>query len=58
MALVRNYMFSQASNRSALYTRYKSNKIGKPYRIPIKILFSGKVKSFIRSSINLFIKKL
>lgn len=58
MALVRNCMFSQASSRSALYTRYRTGEIGEPCGIPIEILLSGKVKSFIRSSVDLSVKKL
>jgi hypothetical protein len=58
MALVRNYIFSQASNKSALYIKYKIDKINKLCEISIETLFSGNIKLFIRSSVDLSVKKL
>jgi hypothetical protein len=58
VALVRNCMFSQASNKSALYIKYKIGEIGEPCGIPVETLLSGSIKSFIRSSVDLSVKKL
>ena len=57
IALVRSRIFSQISNRSALYTKYKTGEIGEPCSIPTETLLSGSVKSLTRISVNLFNRK-
>jgi hypothetical protein len=58
VALVRNYIFSQAFNRSALYIKYKIGEIDKLCEIPIETLLFDNIKLFIRSSVDLSVKKL
>jgi hypothetical protein len=58
VALVRSCIFSQAFNRSALYIKYKTGEINKLCGIPVETLLSGNIKLFIRSSVDLSVKKL
>jgi hypothetical protein len=58
VALVRSYMFSQTSNRSALYIKYRIDEISKPCEILVETLLSDNIKLFIRSSVDLSVKKL
>jgi hypothetical protein len=58
VALVRSCIFSQASNRSALYIKYKTGEIDELCGIPVETLLSGNIKLFIRSSVDLSVKKL
>jgi hypothetical protein len=58
VALVCSCIFSQVFNRSVLYIKYKIGEINKFCEISVETLFFNNIKLFIRSFVDLSVKKL